>query len=140
MTTQMFGERIQRNEDPRLLTGKGRFVDDFGHDAYAAAFLRSDFGHAKILDIDISEAIAMEGVYGVYTHADLEGVLSEPLPLLIPNDKLIEPRTQYALAKEEVCFVGEVVAMVVACDRYVAEDAVGMIFVDYEPLPVASDL
>ncbi len=140
MTTQMFGERVQRNEDPRFLTGKGRYVDDFGHGAYEAAFLRSDLGHAKILDIDVSEALALDGVYGVYTHADLEGALSEPLPLLIPNEKLIEPRTQYALAKEEVCFVGETVAMVVAKDRYIAEDAVGLIFVDYEPLPVASDL
>ena len=140
MTTKMFGAPVQRNEDPRFLTGKGRYVDDFESGAYGAAFLRSDFGHARILSIDTSEALALDGVYGVYTHADLEGLLSEPLPLLIPNPNLFAPRTQYALAKEEVCYVGEVVAMVVARDRYVAEDAVGMIFVDYEPLPVASDL
>ena len=140
MTTKMFGAPVQRNEDPRFLTGKGRYVDDFESGAYAAAFLRSDFGHAKILDIDVSAALALDGIYGVYTHADLEGVLSEPLPLLIPSPNLFAPRTQYALAKEEVCYVGEVVAMVVAKDRYIAEDAAGMIFVDYEPLPVASDL
>lgn len=140
MTTKMFGAPVQRNEDPRFLTGNGRYVDDFLNDAYGAAFLRSDFGHARILSIDTSEAVALDGVYGVYTHADLEGLLSEPLPLLIPSDNLFAPRTQYALAKDEVCYVGEVVAMVVARDRYVAEDALGMILVDYEPLPVASDL
>jgi CO/xanthine dehydrogenase Mo-binding subunit len=88
----------------------------------------------------VSEARAIEGVYGVYTYEDLEGDFREPLPLLIPSDGLFAPRTQRALAEEEVCFVGEVIAMVVAENRYIAEDALGAIFVDYEPLPVASDL
>ena len=140
MTTQMFGQAIKRNEDPRLLTGQGRFTDDFSHDAAQVAFARSDFAHARIVDIDVSGALDVDGVYGIYTYEDLEGDFGKPLPLLIPNPDLFAPRTQYALAKDEVCYVGEVIAMVVARDRYVAEDAATAIRVEYEPLPVVADL
>src|SRR5438132_11405778 len=140
MTTRMFGEPVQRLEDPRLLTGRGHFTDDFEHDAAHAVFVRTDFAHARILGIDISEAAALPGVLGVFTHNDLEGDFAEPLPLLIPNDGLTAPRTQRALAKDEVCYAGEVVAMVVAKDRYVGEDAASLVRVDYEPLPVVADL
>src|SRR5439155_67803 len=71
---------------------------------------------------------------------DLEGDFAEPLPLLIPNDGLTAPRTQRALAEDEVCYAGEVVAMVVARDRYIGEDAASLVRVDYEPLPVVADL
>src|SRR5918999_3119751 len=136
----MFGERVQRNEDPRLLTGKGRFTDDLDHTAAQIAFVRSDFAHARIADVDVSGALEIEGLYGVYTYEDLEGDLAKPLPLLIPSPGLFAPRTQYALAKDEVCYVGEIIAAVVARDRYVAEDAATAIRVDYEPLAVAADL
>jgi carbon-monoxide dehydrogenase large subunit len=140
MTTRMFGERVQRNEDPRLLTGNGRFTDDLDHTAAQLAFVRSDFAHARIRDIDVSGALDIEGVYGIYTYDDLTGDLAKPLPLLIPSEGLFSPRTQYALARDEVCYVGEVIAAVVARDRYIAEDAMSAIRVDYEPLPVAADL
>src|SRR5438105_9506400 len=140
MTTRMFGQPIPRVEDPRLLTGRGRYTDDFEHGAAQAAFVRSDFAHARIRGIDVSAASALPGVLGVFTHADLEGDFVEPLPLLIPNDGLTAPRTQRALALDEVCYAGETVAMVVARDRYVAEDAASMVMVDYEPLPVVADL
>ena len=140
MTTQMFGERVQRNEDPRLLTGEGRFTDDLDHAAAQMAFVRSDFAHARITDIDVSGALDIDGLYGVYTYDDLEGDLAKTLPLLIPSSGLFAPRTQYALAKDEVCYVGEIIAAVVARDRYVAEDAASSIRVDYDPLPVAADL
>ena len=140
MTTQMFGQSITRNEDPRLLTGDGRFTDDFAHDAAQAAFVRSDFAHARIVDIDVSGALDIDGVHGVYTHEDLEGDFANPLPLLIPDPDLFAPRTQHALAKDEVCYVGEIIAMVVAKDRYIAEDAAAAIRVEYEPLPVVADL
>jgi len=136
----MFGQPIPRVEDPRLLTGRGRYTDDFEHGAAQAAFVRSDFAHARIRGIDVSAASALPGVLGVFTHADLEGDFGEPLPLLIPNDGLTAPRTQRALALDEVCYAGETVAMVVARDRYVAEDAASMVMVDYEPLPVVADL
>jgi aerobic carbon-monoxide dehydrogenase large subunit len=140
MTTQMFGERIPRNEDPRLLTGTGRYTDDFEHNALHAAFVRSDFAHALIKDIDVTGALDIDGVYGIYTYEDLQGDLAKPLPLLIPHDGLFAPRTQYALAGEEVCYAGEIIAMVVARDRYIAEDAATAVRVEYEPLPVVVDL
>ncbi|MGI8562489.1 MAG: aerobic carbon-monoxide dehydrogenase large subunit [Candidatus Dormibacter sp.] len=140
MTTKLFGERVERREDGRLLTGAGRFTDDLAHDAAQAAFVRSDFAHARICDIDVSGALDVAGVLGVYTYDDLQGGFAERLPLLIPHRDLKSPRTQYALARNEVCYAGEVVAMVVARDRYIAEDAAQAIRIEYEPLPVVVDL
>ncbi len=135
MTTQWFGERVERREDERLLRGAGRFLDDAGHDALAAAFVRSPHAHARITGIDVGDALDVDGLVGVYTWDDLPGRLADPLPLLIPHPDLTEPRTQYALARGEVNHVGEAVVMVVAVDRYVAEDAAERVVVDYEPLP-----
>ena len=140
MSTRLFGERVPRVEDGRFLTGRGRFTADFELRAAHAAFVRSDFAHARILAIDTEEARAAPGVIGVFTHADLEGGFAERLPLLVPNAGLVAPRTQHALAKEEVCYVGEVIAMVVARDRYAAEDAAELVRVEYEVLPAAVDL
>ena len=137
MTTRMFGEPVERREDARLLTGRGRFTDDFEHDAAEVAFVRSEHAHARIADVDVSGALDVEGVLAVYTHEDLDGGFGEPLPLLTPHEGLVAPRTQYALARDEVRYAGETVAMVVAVDRYVAEDAAERIHVRYEPLPVA---
>jgi aerobic carbon-monoxide dehydrogenase large subunit len=140
VTTRAFGERVERREDERLLFGRGRFTDDLGHDAAEVAFVRSDHAHARIVDIDVTGALDVDGVLAVYTHEDLDGAFGEPLPLLIPHDGLVNPRTQLALAGDEVRYAGETVAMVVARDRYVAEDAAARIRVRYEPLPVAIDL
>jgi carbon-monoxide dehydrogenase large subunit len=135
VTTRWFGERVERREDQRLLTGAGRFLDDAGHDALAVAFVRSSHAHARITGIDVGDALDVDGLVAVYTWDDLPGRVAEPLPLLIPHPDLTHPRTQYALAHGEVNHVGEPVAMVVAVDRYVAEDAAERIVVDYEPLP-----
>jgi carbon-monoxide dehydrogenase large subunit len=140
MTTRMFGERVERREDRRLLVGEGRYTDDFEPHAAHAAFVRSDYAHARVSDIDVSGALDVDGVYAVYTYDDLEGRFAEPLPLIIPHEAIEDGRTQYALAREEVRYVGETIAMVVARDRYVAEDAAGAIVVRYEQLPVAADL
>ena len=140
MTTRMFGEPVERREDARLLTGRGRFTDDFEHDAAEVAFVRSEHAHARIADIDVAGALDVDGVLGVYTHEDLDGGFGEPLPLLTPHEGLVAPRTQYALARDEVRYAGETVAMVVAVDRYVAEDAAERIHVRYEPLPAVVDL
>src|SRR5665809_152931 len=136
----MFGQSVKRNEDPRVLTGRGRYVDDFEHSAAQVAFVRSEPAHARIVDIDVAGTLDIDGVLGIYTYEDLEDDFAKPLPLLIPNDGLFEPRTQYALAREEVCYAGEVIAMVVAKDRYIAEDAASAIRVEYETLPVVADL
>src|SRR4029078_5220323 len=122
VTTKMFGEKVQRVEDQRFLRGKGRYVDDVlvGHDVLHAAVLRSPHAHARIVDIDVSGVLDVDGVLLVWTHDDLTGAMAEPLPLLIPHPQLTHGRTQYALAKDEVNYVGEAIAFVVATDRYVA--------------------
>jgi CO/xanthine dehydrogenase Mo-binding subunit len=93
-----------------------------------------------VLDVDVSAVAALPGVAAVYTWEDLDGPLAEPLPLIAPHPGIVARRTQHALAHGEVCYAGEPVAMVVARDRYVAEDAAAAIRVSYEPLPVAADL
>jgi len=136
VTTRQFGAPVQRKEDPRLLTGNGRYLDDLGAGALAAAFVRSPHAHARITDIDITDAWEVEGVEAIYTFEDLEEGMALPLPVLIPHPALTHSRTGYALAKDEVNHVGEPIVMVVARDRYLAEDAVGRISVSFEILPV----
>jgi aerobic carbon-monoxide dehydrogenase large subunit len=136
VSTRQFGERVQRREDPRLLTGNGRYLDDLGRGAIAAAFVRSPHAHARIVDIDIDDAWEVDGVEAIYTWDDLTGRVAEPLPVLIPHPALTHARTGYCLAKDEVNHVGEAVVMVVARDRYLAEDAAQRIRVTYENLPV----
>ncbi len=131
----MFGEPIARLEDDRLLRGNGAYLDDLGHDALAAAFVRSPHAHARVTGIDVSAARAADGVVAVYTHADLPAGLAEPLPLLIPHPALTHPRTGCALAAGEVNYAGEPVVMIVADDRYLAEDAAELVVVDYAELP-----
>jgi carbon-monoxide dehydrogenase large subunit len=140
MTTRMVGARIPRNEDPRLLQGRGCYVDDI-HPAGVlhGVSLRSPYAHARIVAIDASAARRQPGVHLVLTAADL-GELNQPSPLLIPHPTLTHPRTQRPLAVDEVRFVGEPVAFVVADDRYLAEDAADLIEVAYESLPVVTDL
>ncbi|MCZ2858671.1 aerobic carbon-monoxide dehydrogenase large subunit [Blastococcus sp. VKM Ac-2987] len=136
MTTKLFGEPVRRREDARLITGKGRYLDDIGHDALAAAFVRSPHAHARITGIDVDAALEVEGLVALYTYEDLAGPMAEPLPVLIPHPQLHAPRTGYPLANGEVNHVGEPVVMVVATDRYVAEDVCDRIVVSYEELPV----
>ncbi|MDD9347263.1 aerobic carbon-monoxide dehydrogenase large subunit [Mumia sp.] len=135
MTTKAFGARVARVEDERFLRGRGRYLDDLAPDALHVAVLRSPHAHARIVDIEVDPVLDLDGVVAVYTYDDLTGAMAEPLPLLIPHPDLTHGRTQYALAKDEVNHVGEAIAMVVAEDRYVAEDAVGRIVVSYEVLP-----
>ncbi|WP_029136833.1 aerobic carbon-monoxide dehydrogenase large subunit [Nakamurella lactea] len=137
MVTRYFGTAVKRTEDLRLTTGHGRYTDDVGtgpdgEHALEVAYLRSPHAHARILDIDVTDALDVEGVVAIYTHEDLEGAAGEPLPVLIPHPGLHAARTGYALAKDTVRHVGESIVMVVAENRYLAEDAVNRIRVDYE--------
>jgi CO/xanthine dehydrogenase Mo-binding subunit len=136
VTTKLFGEPVRRREDARLIVGKGRYLDDIGHRALAAAFVRSPHAHARITDIDVEGALDVEGLVAIYTYEDLTGPMAEPLPVLIPHPQLHAPRTGYPLANGVVHHVGEPIVMVVATDRYVAEDAAERILVSYEELPV----
>ena len=134
MSTRTMGEPIARREDPRLVAGDGRFLDDLGRGALAAAFVRSPHAAARVVDVDVSRALEVDGLVAVYTYEDLEGPMAEPLPLLIPHPRLHAGRTAYPLANGVVRHVGEPVVMVVARDRYLAEDACERIAVAYEPL------
>jgi carbon-monoxide dehydrogenase large subunit len=141
MPTRWFGERIPRNEDPRLLTGRGMFVDDVRRPGMLhAAFYRSPHAHARITRIDTAQAAALPGGVAVFTAADLPERLRAPLPKLIPHPTLIHHKTQVALAGEVVRHVGEPIVLVVAESRYVAEDAVELITVEFDVLPAAVDL
>jgi aerobic carbon-monoxide dehydrogenase large subunit len=129
----------RRNEDPRLLRGMGSFVDDIDPPGVLhAAVLRSPYGHARIGAIDTSAARSLPGVHAVYTATDL-GPFNQPAPLVVPHPNLTHGRTQRPLAVDKVCYIGEAVAMVVADSRYVGEDAVELIEVDWEPLPAVVD-
>ena len=145
MMKKWIGKRMTRTEDPRLLTGQGLYVDDVEiHGMIYAAFLRSDYAHARIKSIDVSAARSRPGVVAVYTAEDL-GDFWQHGPPLVPAPHSIEgvvfhSRTQVPLAKGKVRYVGEAVAVVYAESRYVAEDALEDIVVDYEPLEVAADL
>ncbi|WP_353950979.1 aerobic carbon-monoxide dehydrogenase large subunit [Knoellia sp. S7-12] len=132
MSTRQFGQPVLRKEDPRLVTGNGRYLDDLGHDAYEVAFVRSPHAHARITDIDVDGAVEVDGVVAVYTHEDLDRPAADRLPLLIPHPSIEAGRTGYALAKDEVNHVGEAIVMVVATNRYVAEDAAQRIVVTYD--------
>lgn len=134
MTTKSIGEPIARVEDERLVKGQGRYTDDLMPGAWEMAVLRSPHAHARIISIDIDPVLDVRGVQAVYTYEDLSGAMADPLPLLIPHPSLVNGRTQYALAKDEVNYVGEAIAVVVADSRYIAEDAVGLIQVEYEYL------
>ncbi len=139
-----FGAPVTRNEDEVLLTGRAQFVDDVDlADLLHAAVLRSPHAHARIGAIDTARACARDGVVAVYTAADL-GEFWRPAPLVVPPPPIeglvFNQRTQFPLAKDKVRHLGEALALVVAESRYVAEDALGDIVVEFDPLPVAADL
>ncbi len=140
MSTRMFGARVERNIDPKLLKGEGAFIDDIPlAGALHVAFARSIHARARITTIDVAAARKRPGVVAVYTCEDI-GDLDITMPLLIPHPSMRHPKTQRPLARDEVHYVGQTIAMVVAVDRYVAEDAAGLIAIAYEPLPVEIDL
>jgi len=141
MGARHFGARIARLEDPALLTGRGRFVDDIRlAGALHACFVRSPHAHAKIRAIDTSAARALPGVHAVLTADDLPARMARnEIPMLVPNPSIATPRTQLALARREVCYVGQTIAVAIADNRYLAEDAAAAVNVEFEVLPAVSD-
>lgn len=128
------GHPMRRLEDDRLVTGRGTFLDDLAQDGDEVAFLRSPYAHAKIIDIDVTDVVDVEHLIAVYTFEDLPEPVNRPIPVSLPHPGLTAARTPFALARDRVHYVGEPVAMVVARDRYIAEDAIHKIRVTYEPL------
>lgn len=125
------GQNMKRVEDPRLLTGRGKYIDDMAVPNMAhAAVLRSPYAHARIVAIDVSRARALPGVLLVLTGAEA-AEQTGPLPCFSNP-----PTAQYCIATDRVRHVGEAVVAVVAESRYIAEDAIDLIDVEYEPLPV----
>ena len=134
----LLGERIKRKEDPRLIQGRGHYVDDVKLDgALHMAFARSVYAHARVKSVDVAAARALPGVVAVYTGSDLKGKLGL-VPCAAGMEGLKIP-DHPCLAIDKVCYVGEPVAAVVARDRYIARDAADLIEVDYEPLPAVTD-
>jgi len=138
VTARYAGSRVPRIEDGRLLTGHGTFVDDVQRPGMLhACFVRSPFAHATINGIDASEALALPGVHAVFTAEDLNPEVKEAWHAVAGKDIPDTPRPP--LAEGEVKFVGDPVALVVADSRYLAEDAVDLVDVDYTPLPAVAD-
>jgi len=139
--TRTIGKSVLRLEDGPLIRGQGRFVDDLKFSGMLeAAFVRSPHAHAGIRGIDADAARRLPGVHAVFALADIAPLLTqERLPLQFRTDQLPADVAPFVLAKDEVVFVGEAIAIVIAQSRAVAEDAAALVEVDYEPLPAISD-
>ena len=137
----LIGTRVLRLEDEALLRGRGRFVDDIAvADVLHAAFVRSPHPHALIRGVNKAAALALPGVHAVLTLDDLAPVMTKRRMLRHSNSGTpLDHFWAFALADGETSYVGETVAIVVADDRYVAEDAAALVEVDYELLPAAAD-
>jgi carbon-monoxide dehydrogenase large subunit len=140
--TQLVGAKVHRREDPRLISGHGRYVDDFTRPGTVhLAVVRSPHAHASISSIDPSQAKAAPGVLAVLTAGDFDGVLSgaaPSAPAFVGEFKTLPDR--FPMARDEAVYEGEPVAVVVAETRDQAADAAQLVIVDYEPLPAVMDL
>ena len=133
------GQAIRRKEDPRMITGRGNYVDDiivsgmlFMH------VVRSSEAHAKIVSIDASGAREHPGVYGVFTAEDLDIAAGLPMAWVPPGVEIKTPE-HWPLAKGEVKYVGQGIAIVLGSDKYGVVDAAEQVLVEYDPLPVVVD-
>jgi carbon-monoxide dehydrogenase large subunit len=133
------GQPIERLEDLRLVRGRGQFVDDLArNDMLHAAILRSAVGHGRVRSLDVSAARALPGVHAVITAADL-GERIPVVPMRLQPMAEFEPFAQPVMARDKVRYVGEALAVVLADSAGVAEDALGAIAVDIEPLQAVAN-
>ena len=131
------GERVRRKETQRFITGTGRYVDDLlPPGTLQVAFARSSCAHARIKSIDVEAARSMPGVHAVFTGKD---IAQHVKPLRVGGSSVLRPVKLYPLAVDKIRYFGEPLAVVVADNRYLAEDAAEMISVDYDLLPVVID-
>jgi carbon-monoxide dehydrogenase large subunit len=139
--TAVVGTRMVRKEDPELLTGESRFIDDLAiPGARWLGMVRSPYAHARITHIDSSEALQLPGVEAVLTGADLRDSWAAPMPCAWPVTADMQSPDHLPVAIDKACYVGDVVAVVVADSRYSAADAVGAVIVDYDPLEAVVDI
>ncbi|MFK7804677.1 MAG: xanthine dehydrogenase family protein molybdopterin-binding subunit, partial [Anaerolineae bacterium] len=127
------GHRMKRKEDPRFIQGRGNYVDDIKLPGMLYMdIVRSPYAHAKILNIDASEALATEGVLAVITGKDMEAHNLAWMPTLMSDTQMVLPLDKVVYYAQEVCAV-------IATSRYIAADAIEKVYVDYEPLDVVVD-
>src|SRR5690606_28444765 len=132
---KLVGQRVKRREDPRLIQGRGTYVDDVTLPGMQhLAFKRADVAHGRVLSMDTTAAEAMPGVEAVFTGAQIAEFLG-PMPIGTP----FPSPPHHAVAIDVVRYVGEPIAVVVASDRYTARDAADAIVVEYDPLPAVVD-
>jgi carbon-monoxide dehydrogenase large subunit len=138
---RVIGHSVPRLEDLDLLKGRGKFIDDLHLPGMLhAAFVRSPHAHAAIRGIEKASALEMRGVHGVFTREDLLPHLrTEYMVVGLPSASYKQDLNRPALAGDETVHVGQAIAIVVADNRYIAEDAAALVEVDYAPLPAASD-
>jgi carbon-monoxide dehydrogenase large subunit len=134
------GQWMRRKEDPRMITGRGRYVDDLVLSGMLyMAFVRSPEAHARIASIDTSGAMEVDGIHGVFTGEDMAD-LGGPLPMAwVPPGVEVRTPEFWPLARGEVKYVGQAVAVVVGEDKYGVVDAAEQVIVEYDPLPVVVD-
>src|SRR5262249_17350434 len=137
----LIGRSVRRIEDAPLLRGRGHFVDDIVLPRLLnACFVRSPVAHARLLGIDTRKARALPGVHAVLTYEDLRALMTcDRVPLALPVAAIRFPVDPRPLAADELCYVGELVALVVAESRAVAEDAAALVALDTELLPAVLD-
>lgn len=141
--TSKIGDSPRRLEDLPLITGRAVYAADVRLPGQLSAYVvRSPVAHGKIVDVDVDDAKRLPGVIGVWIAEDVVGDLGT-IPMIQPRvsfEEAVVPYLQPVLARDRVRYVGEPIALVVALDRYVAEDAGDLVFVDIDPLDVSTDL
>lgn len=133
VTHDWVGKPVRRNEDEKFVKGEAVYVDDIDMDCAHVAILRSIFPHARLKKIDTSKAEAMKGVLAVITGPEVVAQTKS-----VPPRAIAKPLKQYVMAGDKIRYLGEPIAAVVAEDRYLAEDALDLIEVEYEPLPAVT--
>ena len=140
MSARFFGAAVPRLEDPRLLAGRGRYVDDIAIPGMLqAAFVRAQVAHGRIIGIDTAAARGMPGIAAIFVMADFAGIAQGPMPPMAAHPLIKVPITYHPLAVDEVRHVGEAVAIVLAETRQQAEDAANAVSLDIEHLPSIAD-
>ena len=138
---RVIGTPMLRREDPALLTGEAKYTNDLAiPGALHLALLRSPYAHARITSVDVSGALDQPGVVAAYTGADLQDLWAAPMPCAWPVTPDMKNPAHYPVAVSKACYLGDAVAVVLATSDAAAQDAVGAIDVEYEPLDAVIDL